>query len=66
MNYRIPKCLLLLRKAIRTHKIGIVLQRQAEADLPLSALFDQSALPGGVMVTQGFLVPSFLVRVQAG
>ena len=26
----------------------------------------ESTLPGGVMVTQGFLVPSFLVRVQAG
>ncbi len=29
-------------------------------------LADCSPLPGGVMVTQGFLVPSFLVRVQAG
>ena len=33
---------------------------------PHPLLVDFSPLPGGVMVTQGFLVPSFLVRVQAG
>ena len=28
--------------------------------------YDENSLPGGVMVTQGILVPSFKVRILAG